>query len=914
MPLFARGRSCLRNLFATRSVDFDLDEEMQAHLDMLSDENVLKGMSQQEAQRAARIELGGFEQVKEQVREQRIGTWVLSVTADCRYGLWQLRKNPGFTAVALLTLVLSIGANTAIFSLLDQAILRKLPVAQPNRLALVRYSGTDTGASYTRGDHDFYFSYPMYRDLRDRNSVFSGLLATAWTQVGVQWRNEPEPVNAELVSGNYFEVLGLQPAFGRLLAASDDLAPEANPVVVLSFDYWQRRFASDANIVGQSILVNGHPFTVLGVTQPDFHSVVSRDVPAIFLPMMMKPQATPGWNDLDERRSKWLNIVGRLKPGLDASKAQAGLDPLWHSIRASELEQLGHSSEEFKSSFLTNSHIFLDDGSKGVPVHGSSPTTLLIAMAMAALLILMACTNIGTLLLVRAAARSREISVRLALGASRNRVAQQLIVEGLVLGLAGGLSGMFLAPQITAVLTRTIWGDLSGTLAFSSHLDLRVLLFNFVLAILVSLLFSLAPIHLFWRPDLTPALTTHAGGIGRSALGLRRVLVVAQISLSFLLVVGAGLLTRTLLNLKSVPVGFATDHLVTFSIDTGLAGYEPDHTEQIYHQILDNVSQLPGVRSVTATNDPELANSDSGANITIAAYSPADGEDMNVEWAEVTPAFFSTLNMPLLAGREITEQDRRGTQKVAVVNQTFVRRFFDGDPQKAIGTFFGKGAGDIKIDIQIIGVASDAKHGTLRQSIRPAAFLPVFQKEPDGGKSFGMFFYVRTWQAPEGAESAIRQSVHLFDSKLVLKDFRTMQEQIDETLVNERVTAFLASCFGALAAFMAAVGIFGVLAYATAQRTHEFGIRFALGATPNQVVLIVAREVLLLAGVGIAAGIPGSLLFANIVRSQLFGVSKSDPLTLATASLFIAIVALVAAAVPARRASRVDPMIALRHE
>jgi putative ABC transport system permease protein len=505
--ILVRLRSFLRNLFFSRRVEVDLDAEVQAHLEMLTQEKLRAGMPAAEAARAAQIELGEMEQVKEQVREERAGNFVHSVWADCRFALRQLRKSPGFAAVAVFTLALGIGANTAIFSLLDQAVFRKLPVAQPDRLVLLRFSGTDGGgASYTRGNHSLYFSYPMYRDLRDRSSVFSGLLATMWAQVGVQWRDQPEIVNAEVVSGNYFDVLGLQPVLGRLFVASDDVVPEGNAVVVLSFDYWQRRFAADADIIHQAVLINGHPFTVVGVTRAGFHSVVAGDAPELFIPMMMNPQVTPGWNDLQARRSRWLNIVGRMKADLDKKKAQAGLDPVWHSIRAEELPQLGHSSESFKNAFLTNSHILLDDGSKGVSIHGTLPTTLLIVMAMAVLLILMACTNVGTLLLVRAAARSREISVRLALGASRNRVVQQLMVEGLVLGLIGGLVGMFLAPQVSGGLIRVIWTEASGGPAFSSHVDVRMLLFNFGLAICVSLFFSLAPIHQFWHSELTPAL------------------------------------------------------------------------------------------------------------------------------------------------------------------------------------------------------------------------------------------------------------------------------------------------------------------------------------------------------------------------------------------------------------------------
>jgi putative ABC transport system permease protein len=379
---------------------------------------------------------------------------VNGVLQDLRYALRQLRKSPAFAGVALVTLALGIGANTAIYTLLDQAMLRRLPVKEPNRLVLLRYSGRNNGYSYDRFDDSLTFSYPMYRDLRDHNSVLSGLIATSWAQVGVQWHNEPSLADAEMVSGNYFDVLGVQPELGRLFVPAEDVAEEANPVVVLSFSYWQRRFGSDPRIVNQVISINGHPFTVIGVAAPGFHSVVCGDNPAIFVPMMMKPQITPGWNDLDARRSAWLNIVGRLRSGLTGEQAQAGIDPLWHSIRAEELSQMGHSSQRLKDAFLTQSHLFLDDGSKGVS-SGRAPT-LLVVMAMAALMLLMACANVGGLLLVRLGARTREISVRYALGGKRSRIIQQLLAEGLMLGLTGGIAGLLLAPQLSTLLARIL--------------------------------------------------------------------------------------------------------------------------------------------------------------------------------------------------------------------------------------------------------------------------------------------------------------------------------------------------------------------------------------------------------------------------------------------------------------------------
>ncbi len=833
---------------------------------------------------------------------------------DVRYGFRRLRKSPVFTGVAVVTLALGIGANTAIYTLLDQALLRSLPVKDPSQLVLLRHTGRDPGYSRTSTFDDLFYSYPMYRDLHDRNSVFSGVIATFWpAQVGVQWHNQPELADAELVSGNYFDVLGVQAAAGRLLVPADDVAQEAHPVAVLGFEYWMRRFGADAHIINQSISINGHPFTVIGVTAPGFHSVVSQSDPALFVPMMMKPEITPGWNDLEERQSYWLNIIARLKPGLTAAQAQAGMDPLWHSIRAEELKLHGHSSQRFRDAFLTNSHLFLINGAKGVPRSGGTPTTLLVIMGMAALMALMACTNVGSLLLVRVAARTRETAVRYALGSSRARLITQLFAEGIQLGLAGGILGIALAPQISKLLIRMIWSAGSGETPFTASPDLRVLAFNFAVAFVVSVLFTLAPALQFWRPNAIDALKQQSSSIRGGALRLRRASVIAQIGVSLLLLTGAGLFVRTLHNLKLVDVGFSTDHLLTFSIDPRLAGYRPDQTIGLYQQILDRLAGLPGVRSAAATSDPELGNNNNTTNITVAGYQPSENEDMNVEHSQVSAGYLTTMEMPLLAGREINDQDRAGSQKVAVVNESFAKHYF-GQPQNAIGHYFCFGAGDVKPDTEIVGVVGDVKHTSVRGDIRRAVFTPYLQGFDLITASFGMTFYARTWQSPSSAEASIRGAMTQLEAKLVLNDFRTMQGQVETNLGDERVIAYLATAFGLLAALMAAIGIYGVLAYSVAQRTPEIGVRVAMGATQATLVRMVLRDVLILAGIGIAAAIPFSLLLAHAARTQLFGVSQSDPLTLMCVSLTVLVVAVAASAIPAYRATRVDPMVALRYE
>jgi putative ABC transport system permease protein len=833
---------------------------------------------------------------------------------DIRYGFRMLRKSPAFTAVAVITLGLGIGANTAIFTLLDQVLLRSLPVRDPGQLVQFWHSGADRGrmSSYG-GDSANYFSYPMYRDLRDHNTFFDGTLATDSTQVGVQWHNQPDLAATELVSGNYFELLGVQPALGRLFVQSDDVVKNANPVVVISFGYWQRRFGADPRILNQTILINGHPFTVIGVTPPKFHSIVVGNAPDVFAPMMMKPQITPGWDDLDNRRSSWLNIFARLKSGESQAQAEAGINLLWHSLRAEELKEIKSPSASFQERFLNKSQLTLIEGAHGFsPLRQTIRMPLLIVMGMVGLVMLMACVNVASLLLVRAAGRVREISVRYALGAQRARITQQLLIEGVMLGTAGGALGVLLAPQVSAVLLRRIVDDSTGQVPFSAHPDLRVFVFNFGLALVVSLLFSLAPALQFWRPDLTPTLKQQTTTVAGGPLRFRRISVGVQIGLSLLLLVGSGLFLRTLYNLKTLNVGFSTDHLLTFGIDAKLAGYDPKDVPALFRRVEDTLSALPGVHSVAATDDPELAGNDETMNVTVAGYTAQDDEDMNVEWSIVTEGFFSTLQMPLVAGRSFTEQDGPDAAKVAIVNESFARRFLGG-PQQALGHYLiNAGVKGAKPDIEIVGVVKDARHRGVRKDVVHTVFIPYVQAKEAG--VLPLQFYVRTWQAPEAAEATDRGAVQSLDSKLVLDTMRTMDEQMDDNLSTERMIALLAVSFGILATLLAAVGLYGVLAYATVQRTREIGIRMALGASRGSVARMVLIEVTRLAGVSIALALPVALLLSHFLRDQLFGISNNDPLTLCAVTALVGAVALVAAWIPAWRTAKVDPMVALRYE
>jgi putative ABC transport system permease protein len=837
---------------------------------------------------------------------------------DIRYALRQFRNHPGFTLTAVLTLALGIGANTGIFTLLDQALLRSLPVRDHESLVLVRFTGTDAGHLHDYGgDQGNYFSYPMYRDLRDKNSVFEGLIATTRAETGVLWKNEPGLAKTELVSGNYFDVLGVRPAVGRLFVQSDDASPDANPIVALSYGYWQRRFGADPGVVGQAVLVNGRPFTVVGVAPPSFQSAQLGYVPDIFAPITMKGAIIPGANDLLTRRSRWMNIIGRLKPGVAPAQAQAGIDPLWHSLRAEKFKEFKHQTPRVRDSFLTNSHLLLLNGAKGFsPLRDNVRTPLLVLMGMVGLVALMACANVASLLLVRAAGRVREMSIRYALGAERARVVRQLLTEGLMLGVAGGAVGIALAPAVSAVLQRGIVGSGGGASGgqppFSNHPDLRILAFSFGLAFAASLLFSLAPIFQFWRPNLIPALkqqtTTASGGSTR----LRSIFACVQIGLSLVLLFGAGLFARTLYNLKNTSVGFQTDHLIEFTLSPSLAGYALPQLPGLYQRVLTSLEQVPAVKSVAATSDGELMDWGTGGNVTVAGYTAKDEEEMDVEQENVTPGYLSTLGMPLIAGRGVGEQDSATAAQVAVVNESFAKRWLSGTAN-AVGHQFHKGGAQADKDVQwltIVGVVKDAKHSGIRDEVTPTAFFSYLQQKPNTD----MAFYVRTQQPPDAAISEVRKTLQGIDPKLVADSLKTVDAQISDDLNPERVLSMLAVSFGALAAMLAAIGLYGMLAFATAQRTREIGIRMALGSTRVEVVRLILIGVgkLLLISMAIAA--PVGLLLSRLVKSQLFGVSAHDPVALGGAVSVVVVAALLAAALPSRRAASVNPSETLRYE
>ncbi|HXI43714.1 MAG TPA: ABC transporter permease [Bryobacteraceae bacterium] len=892
----------LRSLVRRERIDNELDAELRFHLEQQIQENLAAGMSDDEANYAARRTIGGLLQFKEQCRDTRRINWIADLAKDVRYALRILRKSPGFTAAAVLSLALGIGINTAVFSLINAVLLRTLPVKSPEQLVVFNH----------RND----ISYPMYQDLRDGNTVLAGLLCRFTIPASMSAGGQTDRITAELVSGNYFQVLGVGALIGRTLMPDDARMPGAQTVVVLSNAFWRRRFGSDPGVVGKTIRLDGHPMTVVGITPAGFQGIEVGVSPDVRVPVTMYRALVPDLPanvDMNFRGWAWLDLVGRLKDGARMAQAESALNAFYVHARENEVNGVFKDIPAFAKARVLAETLRLESGGRGVSeFRDMFSRQLWILMAAVSVVLLIACMNVASLLLARAMARQREIAVRLALGASRVRVVRQLITESVILVLISTAASVAVARWGSHVLASFLpEGRLPVFLDVEP--DFRVLAFAVIVSLAAGILFGLAPALQLTRSAVAPALKAQATLSGlRGSLTLRKVLTIAQVALSLLLLEGAGLFVRTLRNLKAVDIGYDRENVLLLELVPLLNGYSNDQSTRFFEQVIERVNQLPGVRSASIGSMGLL-----GPGLRIEGVH-AEGE--NTPRAEgggwinsVSPKYFETLKVPLLLGRSFTAHDTKSAPKVAIVNQTFARRFFGGG--KAVGRHVVVG----DVNVEIVGVVRDGKYKDVREE--PRNVVAVRGEPPnvvyvpfEQNLGVPMTLYVRTVGDPAKVTSAIRREVQAVDANVPIYNVRTLEAQLDESLSQERLMATLSSWFGAFALLLASIGLYGVLAYSVTRRTNEIGLRMALGAEPGGVIWMVLREALLLVGTGVAIGVPLALALARSVSSLLYGLKPTDSLTISAAVALLFAVAATASYLPARRASRVDPMIALRYE
>ncbi|MEZ5366720.1 MAG: ABC transporter permease [Bryobacterales bacterium] len=886
----------------------DLQRELDAHLELETERLRETGLSEDDAHRAAHLDLGNATSLRETVFElgafSRIERWL----ADLRYAVRSLLHNPGFAVVSILSLGLGIGAATAIFTIADQALLKALPVKDPDRLELLTWDGAFIGGS-TRGWEES-FSYPTFRELEaGRPEALSGIAARYQTQATLDGATSASRVSVETVSGGYFDVLGVTAVLGRTLLPEDDEERDGEPWAVLAYDCWRDRFAADPQVIGTTIRLNSYPFTVIGVAQPGFKGFESLRPADLFVPLQMQAAVTPTWDHRDRRDSIWLNIFARLAPGVDASQAEAALMLPYAGVLRQDLEAHARN-QETQDRYLRNTLHFSDasQGFGGTRELVAKPLHVLIAMV--GLLLLITCVNVANLFVVRSAKRAREIAVRASLGASRAAMVRLVFAECLLLAAAGAALALVVARVGAAALVRMVPSDLMG-IVFETTPDWRVLGFTAAVALATALFFGLAPAIQAARRSSATALKDEAGSVasGRGHSRLRRTLVGTQVALSLILLAVAGLFGKSLEKVFEAQPGLDVETLLAFFVNPSEHGYDGERARRLALDLEQRLKLQPGVLAVGVTTDPLLAGANGQNTIAVEGYQPGQDENMQAGANYALPGFFEAAGIPLLAGRDFSERDTIGAPLAVIVDETFANRFL-GSPTEAVGRRVGYALGKGPLPYEIVGVVADHKAVNLREKPIPRTYFPLLQRE----KVDLMTFYLRAKGAPSGLAGAAQRAVTEIDPDLAVFGVKTLEQQAEETHYVERLFARLSAAFAALATLIAAVGLYGVAAFSVARRTREIGVRVALGAEPGGVFRMVLREALTLAAAGMAIGIPLALGVAKLVESQLYGVGAFDPVVAFGAVGALLTACSLAAVFPARRATRIAPMAALRHD
>jgi predicted permease len=839
-----------------------------------------------------------------------------SLFGDVRYAIRNLIKRPAFTAVAVVTLALGIGANTAIFTLLNAVTFKPLPVNKPQELVLFHESG-DEGTS--NGDPSTgewrRFSYASYRYFLEHDQNYQGLSAfrSGESRVSVsggrtQSGEATQRASGHLVSGNYFTVLGANAFLGRVLTSEDD-RPGAPPAAVMSYGYWKQQWNADPQVVNKEILLNGKSFTVVGITPPEFFGVRVRRAPDLWIPLVFHPQIEMRESYLDNPRYYWLNFVGRLKPGVQLEQAQASANVSLHQFLTNEA---GSKLTDDDRKSIAGAHVKLTPGARGISgLRIVYSKALQMLMVIVGLVLLIACANVGNLLLSRAAARKAEISLRLALGASRYRIVRQLLTESFLLAAIGGVCGILFAHWGVKVLVSLV----AKTAPLDVHPDIGVLGFTAAVSLLAGLIFGMAPALSASKTDLTTAIKEKSGRIRRRGLrfSLTSALVIAQVGLSMVLLAGAGLFARSLMKLHEEDVGFNRDNVLLIGIDPQLGGYKATELSALYRQVLDRLKEVPGVQSATIASFSPISGRGSSSTVTVRGYTPRPGEDMNVADILVGPEYCTTLGIHLLMGREIDIRDTPANQKIAVVNQSFARHFFNGENPIGRRFYFGEENDPERgEELEIVGVVGDVKYESAKEAPERAAYRPILQVQDSDAYSSNV--EIRTAGDAASLAPMARAAIRQVDPKLPVFGVTTLREQLAGALQREKMVAELVSFFGLLALLLACIGLYGVMANGVVRRTKEIGIRMALGAERRRIVWMVMRETILLVLAGIAIGVPVALGAARLISNQLFGLNPADPFSLIVAASVLIGVACLAGFLPARKASKVNPLIALRYE